>query len=139
VLCGLDLKATLHGKWHTFLFSIAAAMNPRMVMTVTEGGAPLPVEVRVGAAVETVGAAGKPKTITGFQTHSTPVLLAVKDRAELGDDAYTPLTAVLEGVVVLRVNAEGAARKACEAARDKEEKDRRLRAGGGGRADLTWG
>lgn len=139
VLCGLDFSATLHGKWHTLLFSIAAAMNPRWVMTVTEAGAPAPVEVRVGAAVETVGAAGKPKTITGFQTHATPVLLAVKDRAELGDDAYTPLSSVLEGVVVLRANPEGAARKARDAARDKEEKDRRVRAGGGTRADLAWG
>lgn len=44
---------------------------------------PLPVSVRVGQAVETVGQAGKPKTITGFQTHTTPVLLGVRDRAEV--------------------------------------------------------
>lgn len=44
---------------------------------------PLPVNVRVGQAVETVGQAGKPKTITGFQTHTTPVLLGVRDRAEV--------------------------------------------------------
>lgn len=41
------------------------------------------VDVRVGTAVETVGQAGRPKTITGFQTHQTPVLLAAKDRAEI--------------------------------------------------------
>lgn len=45
---------------------------------------PLPVNVRVGQAVETVGQAGKPKAITGFQTHTTPVLLGVRDRAEVG-------------------------------------------------------
>lgn len=44
---------------------------------------PLPVNVRVGQAVETVGQAGKPKTITGFQTHTTPILLGVRDRAEV--------------------------------------------------------
>ncbi|RWW20623.1 hypothetical protein GW17_00015262 [Ensete ventricosum] len=30
----------------------------------------------------------RPKTITGFQTHSTPVLLAAGDRAELATDKY---------------------------------------------------
>ena len=33
-----------------------------------------------------VGQAGKPKTITGFQTHTTPVLLAYGERAELATD-----------------------------------------------------
>ena len=37
---------------------------------------PLPVSVRVGQAVDVVGQAGRPKTITGFATHTTPVLLA---------------------------------------------------------------
>ena len=39
-----------------------------------------------GQAVDTVGVAGKPKSITGFQTHSTPVLLAHMERAELAND-----------------------------------------------------
>lgn len=34
-------------------------------------------------AVDVVGQAGKPNTITGFQTHATPVLLAYGERAEL--------------------------------------------------------
>lgn len=58
---------------------------------------PLPVTVRVGQAVETVGQAGKPKTITGFQTHTTPVLLGVRDRAEVRfilDDAVWPACAM---------------------------------------------
>jgi 26S proteasome regulatory subunit N1 len=46
--------------------------------------------VRVGQAVDTVGAAGKPKTITGFQTHTTPVLLAAGERAELSTDKCMP-------------------------------------------------
>lgn len=33
-----------------------------------------------------MGQAGKPKTITGFQTHTTPVLLAYGERAELAND-----------------------------------------------------
>lgn len=69
-------------------------------------GTPVTTSVRVGTAVETVGAAGRPKSITGFQTHTTPVLMGVKDRCELGDDAYVPLTTVLEGVVVVKPNPE---------------------------------
>ncbi len=64
--------------------------------------------MRVGTAVDTVGQAGRPKTITGFQTHQTPVLLGVRDRAELADaDTYEPLTSVLEGVVILRKKNSG--------------------------------
>ena len=56
---------------------------------------PLPVNVRVGQAVETVGQAGKPKTITGFQTHTTPVLLGVRDRAEVCMPVYASVTCLL--------------------------------------------
>ncbi len=48
--------------------------------------------------------AGRPKTITGFQTHTTPVLLSVGDRAELATTKYIPLSSVLEGIVILREN-----------------------------------
>ena len=37
-------------------------------------------------AVDVVGQAGRPKTITGFQTHTTPVLLGHGERAELATD-----------------------------------------------------
>ena len=58
---------------------------PRMLVTVDADMQPVPISVRVGMAVDTVGQAGKPKTITGFQTHTTPVLLAHGERAELAD------------------------------------------------------
>ena len=91
----LDFKGTLLGKFHYLLYLLAPAMQPRMLVTldkyvvlscifcrqVTECCAfrdmkPLPVSVRVGQAVDVVGQAGRPKTITGFATHTTPVLLA---------------------------------------------------------------
>lgn len=55
-------------------------------------------------AVDVVGQAGKPKTITGFQTHTTPVLLAYGERAELATEEYVTLTSVLEGFVILQKN-----------------------------------
>ena len=103
----VDVKTSLHGassKWHILLYTIATAMHPRFVATVGEDGVPLSVDIRVGTAVETVGQAGRPKTITGFQTHTTPVLLGARDRAELVDDAHLPLTTTLEGIVILRKN-----------------------------------
>lgn len=63
---------------------------------------PLPVNVRVGQAVDIVGQAGRPKTITGWQTQSTPVLLSHGERAELEDDEYISLTNNLEGIAILR-------------------------------------
>ena len=88
---------------------------------------PLPVSVRVGNAVDVVGQvkansqswfktdncshisafqAGKPKTITGFQTHTTPVLLSQGERAELATEEYLPLTPIMEGFVILKKNPE---------------------------------
>ncbi|CAN4103288.1 unnamed protein product [Withania somnifera] len=79
---------------------------PRMLLTVDENLKPLSVPVRVGQAVDVVGQAGRPKTITGFQTHSTPVLLAAGDRAELATKKYIPLSPILEGFVILKENPE---------------------------------
>ncbi|KAL4435475.1 hypothetical protein ABPG77_006237 [Micractinium sp. CCAP 211/92] len=103
---GLDMKATLAGKQHYLLYCLTPAMKPRMLMTVDEAGQMLPCPVRVGTAVDTVAQAGRPKTITGFQTHTTPVLLSVGERAELGTEKYIPASSTLEGVVILRENPD---------------------------------
>ncbi|VAI43697.1 unnamed protein product [Triticum turgidum subsp. durum] len=102
----LDMKSTILGKYHYILYIIVLAMQPRMLLTVDEDLKPLPVPVRVGQAVDVVGQAGRPKTITGFQTHTTPVLLAAGERAELATDKYIPLTSTLEGFVILKKNPE---------------------------------
>lgn len=102
----LDMKAIVLGRYHFSLFFLVPALQPRMLMTVDEDLKPLSVSVRVGQAVDVVGQAGRPKTITGFQTHTTPVLLATGDRAELATDKYIPLSSVLEGYVILRKNPE---------------------------------
>lgn len=102
----LDIKNIILGKSHYMLFCIATAIHPRLLMTFDEKLKPLPVPVRVGQAVDTVGQAGRPKTITGFQTHTTPVLLSYGDRAELATEDYLPMTTVLEGFVILRPNPD---------------------------------
>ncbi len=72
------------------MYFLVPAIQPRMLVTFGEDLTPLPVTVRVGQAVDVVGQAGKPKTITGFQTHTTPVLLAYGERAELATDECIP-------------------------------------------------
>jgi len=88
------------------MYCLVSALYPRMLMTFDQNMKPIPVSVRVGQAVDTVGQAGRPKTITGFQTHNTPVLLGYGDRAELATDEYIPLTSVLEGFVILKPNPD---------------------------------
>uniref|UniRef100_H2YBG1 26S proteasome non-ATPase regulatory subunit 2 n=1 Tax=Ciona savignyi TaxID=51511 RepID=H2YBG1_CIOSA len=100
----LDVKNTILGKSHYLLYTLVPAIQPRMLVTFNEELNPLPVSVRVGQAVDVVGQAGKPKTITGFQTHTTPVLLAYGERAELATEEYIALTPVIEGFVILRKN-----------------------------------
>lgn len=102
----LDLKNTLLDKSHYLLYYLTCSMNPRMLITVSEDISWRPVTVRVGQAVETVGQAGKPKRITGFQTHTTPVLLGATDRAELGTEEVISVCGVLEGVVIVKDNPD---------------------------------
>lgn len=102
----LDVKSTILGKSHYLLYGLATAMQPRMLVTFDEELRPLPVSVRVGNAVDVVGQAGKPKTITGFQTHTTPVLLAHGERAELATEEFIPVTSIMEGFVILRKNPD---------------------------------
>jgi 26S proteasome regulatory subunit N1 len=101
-----DLKNTILDKSHYLLYYLACAMNPRMLITVDKDLTWLPVTARVGLAVDTVGQAGRPKKITGFQTHTTPVLLATNERAELGTEEYLPVASVLEGIVLLTENPD---------------------------------
>lgn len=101
-----DLKNNILGNRHFLLYSLVCSMRPRMLVTLDEDLKSIPVSVRVGQAVDTVGQAGRPKAITGFQTHTTPVLIGHGDRAELSTDEYIPLTNVLEGFVILRKNPD---------------------------------
>ena len=101
----LDLKSTILSNAHYMLFYLVPAIFPRMVVTLNADDlTPLPVLVRVGQAVDVVGMAGKPRSITGFQTHTTPVLLAYGERAELATEEYIAETSVIEGFVLLRKN-----------------------------------
>lgn len=98
----IDAKQFILAEHHYLLYFLITAMHPRFLVTLDENLQPLTVNVRVGQAVDVVGQAGRPKTITGWQTQSTPVLLSYGERAELEDEEYIPLSPTLEGLVILR-------------------------------------
>lgn len=97
-----------------FLFYfLVPSMYPRFLVTldVDSGSDSLAIDscailVRVGQAVEVVGQAGKPRSITGFQTHSTPVLLASQERAEIASEEWTSISQVMENFVLVKKNQQ---------------------------------
>ncbi|TCD68746.1 proteasome regulatory particle base subunit [Steccherinum ochraceum] len=99
-----DAKAFVLDKYHWMLYFLVTAMYPRFLITLDEDLNNFPVTVRVGQAVDVVGQAGKPRTISGFQTHSTPVRLGTTERAELATEEFIPFAHVLEGFVILQKN-----------------------------------
>jgi 26S proteasome regulatory subunit N1 len=91
-VCTLDtyFYLAILAKSHYLLYNLVCAMYPRFLITLDETLATKPVMVRVGQVsvhvLDVVGQAGRPKAITGFQTHTTPVLLAHSERAELATE-----------------------------------------------------
>jgi 26S proteasome regulatory subunit N1 len=102
VHAAIDGRSVLWGAVHHYLlYYLAVAAAPRWLMTVDPEGEPIAVPVRVGGRVDTVGAAGTPARVTGFQTHETPVLVGSEERAELVPGGrWEAVGAVLEGIVV---------------------------------------
>ncbi|KAI0088858.1 armadillo-type protein [Irpex rosettiformis] len=104
ILAFTDAKSFILDKYHWMLYLLATAMYPRLLMTLNEELESFPVTVRVGQAVDVVGQAGKPRTISGFQTYTTPVRLGQTERAELATEEFIPFSNVLENFVILRKN-----------------------------------
>ncbi|KAF9255501.1 26S proteasome regulatory complex, non-ATPase subcomplex, Rpn1 subunit [Marasmius fiardii PR-910] len=99
-----DAKGFILDKHHWMLYLLTPSIYPRFMITLDEDLKNLAVTCRVGQAVDVVGQAGKPRTISGFQTHQTPVRLGTTERAELGTEEYISYTHNLEGFVVLTKN-----------------------------------
>eukprot|EP01053_Blabericola_migrator_P012993 Blabericola_migrator_1__12992@NODE_866_length_6224_cov_151_763196_g467_i1_p1_GENE_NODE_866_length_6224_cov_151_763196_g467_i1NODE_866_length_6224_cov_151_763196_g467_i1_p1_ORF_typecomplete_len1064_score200_48RPN1_RPN2_N/PF17781_1/2e54RPN1_C/PF18051_1/7_8e19PC_rep/PF01851_22/3e03PC_rep/PF01851_22/59PC_rep/PF01851_22/91PC_rep/PF01851_22/41PC_rep/PF01851_22/8e02PC_rep/PF01851_22/9_6e08HEAT_2/PF13646_6/1_4e04HEAT_2/PF13646_6/7_1e02HEAT_2/PF13646_6/4_6e02HEAT_2/PF13646_6/0_014TPR_15/PF13429_6/1_9e03T len=87
---------------HLNYYHLVLALHPRWLITLDESLQPVSVPVRIGQAVDTAGLAGQPRKITGFRTHTTPVLLAFDEKIQIGSEEWQPLTQVLEGIVIVR-------------------------------------
>lgn len=101
-----DMDLFLCGQYHYFLYYLVLAMYPRMLVTLNEKLETVKVSVKVGQAVDTVGAAGKPKSITGFQIHETPVLIAHSERAEFATEEYISCNNTMENFVIIKRNPD---------------------------------
>ena len=101
-----NLEKLFFGRLHTMLYYLVLAMYPRMMFALDEDLKPIQVDIRVGQAIDTVGMPGQPRTITGFQTHKSPVLLTYGERAELGTEEYIAVTPIIENFVILRKNPD---------------------------------
>lgn len=100
----IDAPSFILDSSHYLLYFLMPSVHARYLITLDADLQPIQVNVRVGQAVDIVGQAGRPKTITGWVTHSTPVLLGHGERAELENDEYVALASTLEGLVVLKKN-----------------------------------
>lgn len=86
-----DVGQTILAKHHYFIFYLSLSMYPKFLFTLNDKLEQMKISVRVGQAVDVVGQAGKPKKITGFQTHETPVLIQHGERAELASEEFIPI------------------------------------------------
>ncbi|XP_066261764.1 26S proteasome non-ATPase regulatory subunit 2-like [Euwallacea similis] len=100
----LDPHALILNKAHYLLYNLAVSIQPRWLLTLDDKLEVVSTTVRVGQAVDVVGKAGTPKTIAGIHTHTTPVLLAATERAELATDQFEQFVPTLDGICVLRRN-----------------------------------
>lgn len=92
---------------HYMLFYLSLSMYPKMLFYVDENMNEIKTNVRVGQGIDTVGQVGKPRTITGFQTHTSPVVINLGERAELATEEYLPVAeGIQENFVILRKNPE---------------------------------
>lgn len=97
-----ETEGLLCGKHQFLIYSLALGMKPKLVMTVDEKLKPKPVTLMIGQAVDIVGQTGNPRTISGFQTHTSPAVINTGERCEISDEEFIPYSDVLEGIVIVK-------------------------------------
>ncbi|KAI5170750.1 26S proteasome regulatory subunit N1 [Nematocida sp. LUAm3] len=95
----MDGGAQVLDRYYFLLLLLAPGISPKYLVTVNEEGVPVDASIRVGTRIDVSGVAGRPKRISGAQTHEGPVLLQAPEGAEvLG---HAPSYHTSEGVVVV--------------------------------------
>ena len=97
-----ETEALICGKHQFLLYSLALAMKPKYVMTVDENLKPKDVQLMIGQAVDIVGQTGNPRTISGFQIHTSPAVINTGERCEINGEDFIPYSDVLEGIVIVK-------------------------------------
>ena len=106
--CMLDMQTVFVDKFHYVIYYLVCSLYPRWLFTLDENLQNFPVALRVGQAVDTVAQVGNPRSITGFQTHTAPIVMQYGDRAELGTEEYIPVNkhVILENFVIVKKNPD---------------------------------
>jgi len=104
ILAFTEVEGLICGRHQFLIYSLCLAMSPKMAMLVDENLELKNIQVLVGTAIDTVGQTGNPRTITGFQTHTSPVLINTGDRCELSSEEYLPYSDVIEHIVIVKPN-----------------------------------
>jgi 26S proteasome regulatory subunit N1 len=79
---------------HSYLFFLLCqSCSPKYVVTSEK------ISMRVGIPVNTVGVVGEPRKLSSIQTHTSPIVLNEREKAETDVDACT---SYIEDVVILR-------------------------------------
>ena len=97
-----ETEGLMCGKHQFMIYSLALGMKPKLVMTVDEKLHPKEVQLMIGQAVDIVGQTGNPRTISGFQIHSSPAVINTGERCELNGDDYISYSDVFEGIVIVK-------------------------------------
>jgi 26S proteasome regulatory subunit N1 len=103
----LHFEEFLITKNHYMLFYISLSVYPKMLFYTDANLKEIKTAVRVGQGLDTVAQVGKPRTITGFQTHTSPVIINLNEKAELGTEEFISVAdSVQENFVVLKKNPD---------------------------------
>ena len=99
-----ETEALICGKHQFLLYSLALGMKPKLVMTVDEKLKPKDVQLMIGQAIDIVGQTGNPRTISGFQIHTSPAVINTGERCEINGEDFISYSDVLEGIVIVKEN-----------------------------------
>jgi 26S proteasome regulatory subunit N1 len=97
-----ETEGLMCGKHQFLLYSLALGMKPKLVMTVDEKLHPKDIQLMIGQAVDIVGQTGNPRTISGFQIHTSPAVINTGERCEINGEDFIPYSDVLEGTVIVK-------------------------------------
>ena len=97
-----ETEGLMCNKYQYLLYSLALGMRPKLVMTVDENLQPKEVQLMIGQAIDIAGQTGNPRTISGFQTHTSPAVINTGERCEINGEDFIPYSDVLEGIVIVK-------------------------------------
>jgi 26S proteasome regulatory subunit N1 len=97
--CFIERSFRIIDRFYFLVLLLSLGVRTKYVITLDSSGAIVKTGIRVGTPVDVSGVAGRPKRISGAQTHETPVILQPSEAAEITEQ--TPLTSLVEDIVVV--------------------------------------